>query len=638
MNYALICQLSSPFSQITPNHSHQIIIDCCPPIKRMAAPKHVGAPIKRIINSLTECNESKSILPTDLLTILFEYVPSGMLALLEANNGFTKMILQSPNIWRHYNLNLYADLQRIQRNNPFIDIESITIPNTNYKIFYQTHRNDQDNENRLSLSEQVWRHQDYEDHILKCYHIDSNEMIYLNLYIAVDTMNDIVLNWLNARFGLGYEEEDKFVPLFIPFEYLRKIRILCYLSHINNTLNYLADYLSNVNQLRIEAIPRRLSVTKAMCKYRDTRKTLATSTSKDLGNGSNDVGVDLVTFQTRLQMDMDCFMHSQSALQIPTHRRPTGHFSDLNTITNLIVDNCDLTRQFSTDQTRPFQALPNVETLTLCCSYVSFYSSTLTTIHSMLFSSKYQPFYALWEGFANLKTIVISEKNCHRLYNDLKNSRKAIYFPERIQNLWFPHSEWFDLRRVRKLNVLCLDPCDVQIDAEYPNRCMMDEIKIKSDLTIRHLFINVTSVSTVDFDEEAIVGLNGLIQNIEFQIARQRPGGSDDENDSEKELMNISALLEKADNITFCVMSIAVDQVKCVLAEIVGEQKMKSLQFVKDIKTFRKLVHAEMEIVDVFDDEYEWMIHNKTIRDQHEQICHLDIIDDILGSITYVNR
>ena len=493
-----------------------------------------------------------SILPKDLVTIVFEYVPSCTLKLLQANNGYNKLILQSPNIWKHYSINLYADLKRISHNNPLITLQSISIPNTSWSLYYQSYKSQITNNNN-----------------------EKNESIYLNIYLSINTMNEIILDWLNNSNNTN--------NLLIPFEFVKKIRILCYLSHIHNTLNFLAHYLSNIKNEKS---------------------------------------------QSRLQIDMDCFMHARS--QLYSNQNKSNELQNLLSIKNLIVDNCDLTRQFSLQQSKTFEVLPNLECLTLCCSYVSFYSSTLTTIHSMLFSSKYKPFYILWESFSKLKTIIISEKSPNRLYTDLRNTRQLIYFPNKIENLWFPHSTWFDLRRIKQLNVLCLDPCDVYINVFQNQLCMMDEIKINKNLKIYHLFINVASVTNmelnIDIDIDIDIPINNDNQNSDLHDVEQR--------NFINNLVSLSNLLSKAEKITFC--TIPSESVIKALKAAIPHDTMKNVTFMNNIKIFQKQVHDEMGVINVFDNEYEFMIHNKTIRDQHAQICHLDIIDDILGSITYV--
>ena len=317
-----------------------------------------------------------SILPTDLVTLILEYVPSCSLALLKEHGPYSQLILESPNIWRHFSLNLHADLNRITHNNPLICLQSITIPKTSWCLYYQSHKGPKCHfSDRGSLRKPFYYH---EAHVLNMYRNHQNELIYLNLYISMDTMNEIILHWLNETYGLDHNNHQSLTlltNLFIPIQFVKKVRILCYLSHINNTLSFLAHYLSDINHQR---------------------------------NFANKRDANTVSFDSRLQIDMDCFMHVRpnSAIPAPSdHAFPNYNLNPkplkkLVTIKSLIVDNCDLTRQFNIQQTTPFNALPNLQCLILCCSYVSFYSSTLTTIHSMLFSSKYQPFYTLWQSFS----------------------------------------------------------------------------------------------------------------------------------------------------------------------------------------------------------------------------------------------
>eukprot|EP01083_Nonionella_stella_P092144 257849_1 len=110
-------------------------------------------------------------LPTDLVSIILECVPSCTLKLLQANNGFTQSILQAQNIWRHLSVNLYADLERILNNNPLIELQSIAIPNTPWLVHYQDYKK----------------------------HKDHDEMIYLNIYISIQTMNQIIVKWITTK-------------------------------------------------------------------------------------------------------------------------------------------------------------------------------------------------------------------------------------------------------------------------------------------------------------------------------------------------------------------------------------------------------------------------------------------------------
>ena len=209
----------------------------------------------------------------------------------------------------------------------------------------------------------------------------------------------------------------------------------------------------------------------------------------------------------------------------------------------------------------------------------------------------------------------------------MRNSRQFIDFPSQLDNLWYPHSSWFDLRRISNLNVLCLDPCDVYINIFDNEICMMDEIKINKHLHIDHLFINVASVTSMQM-------------NVELQIPLLDHNNNNNNNQNQQDierqnfvnnLVSLSNLLSRADNITFC--TIKSESIKNALQSVVPVNKLKCLHFVNDINIFHKQVHQEMELINVFDNEYEYIIHNKTIQDQHAQICHLDIIDDILGSI-----
>lgn len=503
--------------------------------------------------------QNTSILPSDLLLVILELVPSATLRLLQSNDAFYReLVLGSPRIWRHFALNLYADVDRIRRNNRLVEMASISIPGTAWSLHFQQHKTGQN-----------IRNDGYEHQIME-YYRHNDERISLNLYMSIPTTNAMISEWMSTG---------SLAPLLIPMELLKKIRIGCYMRAIMHTLNFLACHLSSQGD---------------------------------------------VAQHTRISMDMDCLMHSQLSTNQGLH--------PLHSVTSLIIDNADLTRQFSAEQTRPFSALPNVECLTLCCSYISFYSSTLTTIHSMLFSSKYRPFYSLWQGFVKLKSIVISEfygfghPNCNgadvrasRLYSDLRNSRKLIRFPRNIRNLWFPHSPWFDLRRIARLDVLCLDPVDIILDDD--GCCMMEELKMSANLLIRHLMLNIASVSAVQ--PNAYVHANE----------------ESTEPEQEQVMISFAELVARAQRVTVYMMPS--ESVRRMLLRHVHPDQLAQvgLEFVDDAKKFRHMVHRTMQLgADVADNDYEYMIHNRTAAQHHEQICHLDIIDDILGSITYVHQ
>ncbi len=141
----------------------------------------------------------------------------------------------------------------------------------------------------------------------------------------------------------------------------------------------------------------------------------------------------------------------------------------------------------------------------------------------------------------------------------------------------------------------------------------MDAIKINAKLTIKHLFINVASVTSNNNN-------NNIKQPDFFHTLTN--------------VINVSVLLEKAENITFC--TIPCDVIINALKATIPLDKRKNVSFISDIKVFRKRIHNEIGVMDVFDNEYEYMMHNKTVREQHAQICNVDIIDVICLSALFL--
>ena len=85
--------------------------------------------------------QNTSVLPSDLLLLIFELVPSATLRLLQSDDTFYRdLLLQSPRIWSHFALNLFADINRIRRNNRLMEMASIAIPGTAWSLHFQQHR------------------------------------------------------------------------------------------------------------------------------------------------------------------------------------------------------------------------------------------------------------------------------------------------------------------------------------------------------------------------------------------------------------------------------------------------------------------------------------------------------------------
>ena len=439
---------------------------------------------------------NECLLPSDIISIVFEYAPSCTLSLLQSQHDdrYCRLILQAPNIWKQFSLNLCADLDRMSRNNPQIRLQSISIPNSRRSLFYFS---------------------------------GMDECICLNIYLRVDANDKI----------------DPFLHLLIPIEFVKKIRIFSPFL-----LDFLANYLSKMSENK--------------------------------------------RFWSRLQIEMDCFVHIRS-------------LTKMEKIKNLIINNCDLTRQFSSSQANSLCALPNVEVLTLCRSVVSFYSSTLTAIHCMLLSKKYLPFFKVWERFSKLKTIIIAEAkpNAFGLHEEMKRTAQCIQFPANIQNLWFPHSPCFDLKLISCLSVLCLDRCHLFVnELGHQQECMMHRIELNETAEIEHLFVNVAIVKSANIEKN--------------------------------EWMKASDLFKRAKFITFnCCVSLSNGLIQSALQSAIPMEKWKNVRFMSDNRLFQARVHSAMSIENVFDEEYEQMIHGKRMRSDENENDHLDLIDDILRTL-----